>query len=115
MGSSMVIYGSCFFDNHDSCYLGMAVQLYVQAHLGHYHMLTIIFTIYSSGKTENNVGFKLAVRGDTGASGLLAPLPCSGKLYYVHTGSLSRVEQSTARHDTAFCLCETGAMRCYAV
>ena len=26
-------------DNHDSGYLGMAVQLYVQAHLGHYHIL----------------------------------------------------------------------------
>ena len=37
MGSLMVIYGSCFFDNHEP---GMAVQLYVQAHLGHYHILT---------------------------------------------------------------------------
>ena len=27
-------------DNHDSGYLGMEVQLYVQAHLGHYHILT---------------------------------------------------------------------------
>ena len=27
-------------DNQDSSYLGMAVQLYVQAHLGHYHILT---------------------------------------------------------------------------
>ena len=27
-------------DNHDSGYLGMAVQLYVLAHLGHYHILT---------------------------------------------------------------------------
>ena len=27
-------------DNHKSGYLGMAVQLYVQAHLGHYHFLT---------------------------------------------------------------------------
>ena len=27
-------------DNHDSGYLGMAVQLYVQAHLRHYHILT---------------------------------------------------------------------------
>ena len=29
-------------DNHDSGYLGMAVQLYVQAHLGYmyYHILT---------------------------------------------------------------------------
>ena len=26
--------------NHDSGYLGMAVQLYVQAHLRHYHILT---------------------------------------------------------------------------
>ena len=30
----------CIIDNHDSGYLGMAVQLYVQAHLGHYHILT---------------------------------------------------------------------------
>ena len=29
-----------FVDNHDSSYLGMVVQLYVQAHLGHYHVLT---------------------------------------------------------------------------
>ena len=29
-----------YIDNHDSGYLGMAVQLYVQAHLGHYHILT---------------------------------------------------------------------------
>ena len=28
-----------FIDNHNSGYLGMAVQLYVQAHLGQYHML----------------------------------------------------------------------------
>ena len=27
-------------DNHDIGYLGMAVQLYVWAHLGHYHILT---------------------------------------------------------------------------
>ena len=27
-------------DNRDSGYLGMAVQLYVQAHLEHYHILT---------------------------------------------------------------------------
>ena len=27
-------------DNHDSGYLGMAVQLYLQTHLGHYHILT---------------------------------------------------------------------------
>ena len=26
-------------DNHDSGYLEMAVKLYVQAHLGHYHIL----------------------------------------------------------------------------
>ena len=29
-----------FIDSHDSGYLGMVVQLYVQAHLGHYHILT---------------------------------------------------------------------------
>ena len=36
-----------------------------------------------SGKTENKRGFKLAVRGDSGAGGLVAPLPCTayfGKL-----------------------------------
>ena len=27
-------------DNYDSGYVGMAVQLYVQVHLGHYHILT---------------------------------------------------------------------------
>ena len=27
-------------DTHDSGYLGMAVQLYVQAHLGHYYIFT---------------------------------------------------------------------------
>ena len=27
-------------DNYNSGYLGMAVQLYVQAHLGHFHILT---------------------------------------------------------------------------
>ena len=31
---------SYIVDNHDSGYLGMAVQLHVQAHLGHYHILT---------------------------------------------------------------------------
>ena len=35
-------------DNHDSGYLGMAVQLYVQAHLGHYHILTQKeYTVYT--------------------------------------------------------------------
>ena len=34
---SMAVYT---IDNHDSGCLGMAVQLYVQAHLGHYHILT---------------------------------------------------------------------------
>ena len=29
-----------YIDNHNSGYLGMAVQLYVRAHLGHYHVLT---------------------------------------------------------------------------
>ena len=35
------------------------------------------------GKTENKRWFKLAVRGDSGAGGLVAPLPCTayfGKL-----------------------------------
>ena len=39
-------------------------------------------TVYS-GKTENKRWFKLAVRGDSGAGGLVAPLPCTayfGKL-----------------------------------
>ena len=33
-------------------------------------------TVYS-GKTENKRGFKLAVRGDSEAGGLVAPLPCT--------------------------------------
>ena len=40
------------------------------------------YSMYS-GKTENKLGFKLAVRGDSGAGGLVAPLPCTayfGKL-----------------------------------
>ena len=35
-----ILIASPFIDNHDSSYLGMAVQLYVQAHLSHYHILT---------------------------------------------------------------------------
>ena len=35
VGTAIVI-----IDNHDSGYLGMAVQLHVYAHLGHYHILT---------------------------------------------------------------------------
>ena len=31
---------SRLIDNDDSGYLGMAVQLYGQAHLGHYHILS---------------------------------------------------------------------------
>ena len=36
------LFGACiiFIDNHVSGYQGMTVQLYVQAHLGHYHILT---------------------------------------------------------------------------
>ena len=30
-----------------------------------------------SGKTENKRGFKLVLRGDTGAGGLVAPLLCT--------------------------------------
>ena len=30
---------SSVIDNHDSGYLGMAVQLYVHAYFGHYHIL----------------------------------------------------------------------------
>ena len=37
-GSNVYSYG--IIDNHDSGFLGMAVQLYVQAHLRHYHILT---------------------------------------------------------------------------
>ena len=36
----MCVYSTYSIDNHDSGYLGMAAQLYVQAHLGHYHILT---------------------------------------------------------------------------
>ena len=35
----LMTYPDIGIDNHDSGYLGMAVQLYVQAHLGHYHIL----------------------------------------------------------------------------
>ena len=35
-----VLFPEAVIDNHDSGYLGMAVQLYVQALLGHYHILT---------------------------------------------------------------------------
>ena len=31
-------YWIAVIDNHDSGYLGIAVQLYVQAYLGHYHI-----------------------------------------------------------------------------
>ena len=33
-------------------------------------------TVYS-GRQKTSVSFKLAVRGDTGAGGLVAPLPCT--------------------------------------
>ena len=36
----VIVNESACIDNHGSGYLGMAVQLYVQAHLGHYHTLT---------------------------------------------------------------------------
>ena len=41
------------------------------------------YSIQYSGKTENKRWFKLAVRSDSGAGGLVAPLPCTayfGKL-----------------------------------
>ena len=34
-------------DNHDNGYLEMAAQLYVQAHLGHYHVHILIQEEYS--------------------------------------------------------------------
>ena len=41
-------------------------------------------TVYSGKRVQRtSVGFKLAVRGDSGAGGLVAPLPCTayfGKL-----------------------------------
>ena len=39
--------------------------------------------VYSGKAERTSVGFKLAVRGDSGAGGLVAPLPCTayfGKL-----------------------------------
>ena len=36
----MCIHCAEFIDKHDSGNLGIAVELYVQAHLGHYHILT---------------------------------------------------------------------------
>ena len=38
-------------DNHDSGYLGMAVQLYVQAHLGHFSMINAL-TYFLSGTID---------------------------------------------------------------
>ena len=41
-----------------------------------------VFT-YTVARQRTSVGFKLAVRGDSGADGLVAPLPCAayfGKL-----------------------------------
>ena len=43
---------------------------------------SIVYT-YSVARQRTSVGFKLAVRGDSGAGGLVAPLPCTayfGKL-----------------------------------
>ena len=39
--------------------------------------------MYTVARQRTSVGFKLAVRGDSGAGGLVAPLPCTayfGKL-----------------------------------
>ena len=33
-------------------------------------------TLYTAARQRTNVGFKLAVRDDSGADGLVAPLPC---------------------------------------
>ena len=44
-------------------------------------------------RQKTSVGFKLAVRGDTGAGGLVAPLPCTayfGKLAILFGCSLSQ-------------------------
>ena len=41
-----------YIDNHDSGYLGMAVQLYVLAHLGHYHNYLDTKGIQPDGTTE---------------------------------------------------------------
>ena len=35
------------------------------------------YTRYTVAKQRTSVGFKLAVRGDCGAGGLVAPLPCT--------------------------------------
>ena len=54
--------------------------------MGHVQLHITTVQYNASGKTENkrlSVRFKLAVRGDTGAGGLVAPLPYSayfGKL-----------------------------------
>ena len=47
---------------------------------------------YTVARQRTSVGFKLAVRGDTGAGGLVAPLPCTayfGKLGKLFSCSLS--------------------------
>ena len=74
-------------DNNDSGYLGMVVQLYVQAHLGHYHILTqkmgaraAIATHSIVARQRRSICFKLAICGDAGAGGLVAPLPCTAYL-----------------------------------
>ena len=41
------------------------------------------YSIHAVARQRTSVGFKLAVRGDSGAGGLVAPLPCTacfGKL-----------------------------------
>ena len=45
--------------------------------------MTTVHVQYTVARLRTGVGFKLAVRGDSGAGGLVAPLPCTayfGKL-----------------------------------
>ena len=37
--SALLPVATHYIDNHNSDYLGMVVQLYVQAHLSHYHII----------------------------------------------------------------------------
>ena len=75
---STYIQNSFTIDKHDSGYLGMAVQLCVQAHLGHYYIFVLEgLQPKTDGTTEvqyarhiSSVDFKLA-SGGPGAGGLI--------------------------------------------
>ena len=47
-------------------------------------------------RQRTSIGFKLAVRGDSGAGGLVAPLPCKAKL--PNLGHFFTLELITSEH-----------------